>query len=241
MINPYISEVSLFAFKFAPEGWVKCEGELISVTEFSQLFAVIGKQYGGDGIATFGLPKLPSFWEDYFYCMSAFGLSPTIARATLPAETTILPVVPPPGWVQAAGQLLPIAQNQALFQILGTKFGGDGTATFGVPDMYNVAPFNEPGDFGYLTYFIATLGSTDQGFMGEVKIFPSTVSLAGWLPCDGRTMSIQQDTALFTLLGTEFGGDGKTTFALPKLQVPYPDTLPMTYYICVDGVYPGRP
>jgi microcystin-dependent protein len=55
-------------------------------------------------------------------------------------------------------------------------------------------------------------------FVAEIRIFPFNFAPVGWALCNGQTMPINQNTALFSLLGTTFGGDGKTTFALPNLQ-----------------------
>lgn len=55
-------------------------------------------------------------------------------------------------------------------------------------------------------------------FIGEIKIFTGNFAPYGWAFCNGQTMNITQNTALFSLLGTMYGGDGKTTFALPNLQ-----------------------
>jgi microcystin-dependent protein len=55
-------------------------------------------------------------------------------------------------------------------------------------------------------------------FVAEVRIFPFTFAPTGWAFCNGQIMAISQNTALFALLGTVYGGDGKTTFALPDLQ-----------------------
>ena len=55
-------------------------------------------------------------------------------------------------------------------------------------------------------------------FVAEIRIFPFQFAPKGWALCDGQLMSISQNTALFALLGTTYGGDGKSTFALPNLQ-----------------------
>jgi microcystin-dependent protein len=55
-------------------------------------------------------------------------------------------------------------------------------------------------------------------FLGEIRAFPFNFPPKGWAFCDGQLMPISQYTALFSLLGTQFGGDGKSTFALPNLQ-----------------------
>lgn len=55
-------------------------------------------------------------------------------------------------------------------------------------------------------------------FVAEIRIFPFNFPPKGWAFCDGQLMPISQNTALFSLLGTVYGGDGKSTFALPDLQ-----------------------
>src|SRR5688500_19354876 len=58
---------------------------------------------------------------------------------------------------------------------------------------------------------------SDQ-FVAEIRIFPFNFPPSGWAFCDGQLMPISQNTALFSLLGTTYGGDGKSTFALPDMQ-----------------------
>src|SRR5580765_3470890 len=58
---------------------------------------------------------------------------------------------------------------------------------------------------------------SDQ-FVAEIRIFPFNFAPTGWSFCDGQLMPISQNTALFSLLGTTYGGDGRSTFALPNLQ-----------------------
>src|SRR6187200_734747 len=55
-------------------------------------------------------------------------------------------------------------------------------------------------------------------FVAEIRIFPFNFAPTGWAFCDGQLLPISQNTALFSLLGTTYGGDGKSTFALPDLQ-----------------------
>ncbi|MBK7427710.1 MAG: phage tail protein [Saprospiraceae bacterium] len=55
-------------------------------------------------------------------------------------------------------------------------------------------------------------------FVAEIRIFPFNFPPPGWAFCDGQLMPISQNTALFSLLGTTYGGDGKSTFALPDMQ-----------------------
>ncbi|HJP66163.1 MAG TPA: tail fiber protein [Actinomycetota bacterium] len=75
---------------------------------------------------------------------------------------------------------------------------------------------------------------TIEAYLGEVRIFGGDRIPAGWAKCEGQVMSITEHTALFAVLGTKFGGDGTTTFALPDLR----DRTP-THMIAVEGVFPG--
>jgi microcystin-dependent protein len=55
-------------------------------------------------------------------------------------------------------------------------------------------------------------------FVAEIRIFPFNFAPKGWAWCNGQLMPISQNTALFSLLGTTYGGDGKSTFALPDIE-----------------------
>jgi microcystin-dependent protein len=55
-------------------------------------------------------------------------------------------------------------------------------------------------------------------FVAEIRVFPFNFAPRGWAFCDGQLLPISQNTALFSLLGTTYGGDAKVTFALPNLQ-----------------------
>jgi microcystin-dependent protein len=55
-------------------------------------------------------------------------------------------------------------------------------------------------------------------FVAEIRIFPFNFAPKGWAFCNGQLLPISQNTALFSLLGTTYGGDGKTNFSLPNLQ-----------------------
>lgn len=68
-----------------------------------------------------------------------------------------------------------------------------------------------------------------EPFLGEIKLFAGNFAIRGFAFCDGQLLPISQNTALFSLLGTTFGGDGRTTFGLPDLRgrVPmHPGTGP---------------
>lgn len=55
-LEPYLGEISIVSFNFAPRGWALCNGQLIAIQQNPALFSILGTTYGGDGIRTFGLP-----------------------------------------------------------------------------------------------------------------------------------------------------------------------------------------
>ena len=61
-----------------------------------------------------------------------------------------------------------------------------------------------------------------DAFLGEIRIFGGGYAPTGWAHCNGQLLPLSQNTALFALLGTFYGGDGKSTFALPDLQERVP-------------------
>jgi microcystin-dependent protein len=64
--------------------------------------------------------------------------------------------------------------------------------------------------------------NAQNNFLGEIKMFAGNFAPVGWALCDGSLLSINQNTALFSLLGTTYGGNGTTTFALPDLRGRFP-------------------
>ena len=58
MAEPFLGEIRLLSFDFAPKGWAQCSGQLLPIAQNSALFSLLGTIYGGDGRTTFGLPDL---------------------------------------------------------------------------------------------------------------------------------------------------------------------------------------
>lgn len=100
-----------------------------------------------------------------------------------------------------------------------------------------------------------------EGFIGEIRLFGGSFAPRYWTWCDGRLLSIVEYQALFTILGTTYGGDGTSNFALPDLigavvvgagtSTPGTagtaggagggvSTLAMNYIICIEGLFPSR-
>ena len=81
-----------------------------------------------------------------------------------------------------------------------------------------------------------------EEYLGDIKLFAGTYSPQYYMYCDGQTLSIQQYTVLFSILGTQYGGDGRVTFCLPNLnKCPILQGTSLKYIICTQGLYPARP
>jgi len=58
MADPFVAEIRIFPFQFAPKGWAFCAGQLLPISQNTALFSLLGTTYGGDGKSTFGLPNM---------------------------------------------------------------------------------------------------------------------------------------------------------------------------------------
>lgn len=58
MTDQFVAEIRIFPFNFAPKGWAQCNGQLLPISQNTALFSLLGTNYGGNGISTFGLPNL---------------------------------------------------------------------------------------------------------------------------------------------------------------------------------------
>jgi microcystin-dependent protein len=75
-------------------------------------------------------------------------------------------------------------------------------------------------------------------FIGQIALFPYTFTPNGWMPCEGQIIRIAENSALFSALGTQFGGDGRTTFALPDYRSLAPANS--RYFLSITGEFPQR-
>jgi microcystin-dependent protein len=94
--QPYIGEIRLFAFNFAPAGWAVCDGSLYSIADNQALFALLGTTFGGDGQQTFGLPDLRGRVPIHRSAQHALGQwggaeSATLQTANLPPHVHTVP------------------------------------------------------------------------------------------------------------------------------------------------------
>lgn len=211
----FIGQVSAFAGNFAPNGTFACEGQLLSIADYSALFAILGTTYGGDGQSTFALPDLRGRTPVHTGNLAGNNVSlgqvfgaeqSSITTANLPVEmggsaTPISNYGPSLGitFLVALSGFFP-SRNQAE---LKTSAAGPGVVYADTIDAAPDVVYTQAGDPPYI---------------GEIIMFAGNFVPSGYARADGQLLPINQNQALFALYGTQFGGNGVTTFALPNLQ-----------------------
>lgn len=199
--NDFIGEVRLFATATAPAGWLPLDGRLLSIIQNQSLFSLLGTNFGGDGRTSFALPNLEG------RVPIGSGNGPGLA-------SRIIGTYSGSDSVTLTGSNLPPHTH-------GTFAGATGSTGSGT-EMTNMQPWLA------LTPIIALQGvypsdgagpsATTDPYLGEIKWFAGNFAPAGWAKLDGQLLSIAQNTALFSLIGTTYGGDGQSTFGLPDLR-----------------------
>ena len=190
--DAYLGFFRTYAGVYAPEAGddvALANGNLLAISSNEALFSLLGTTYGGDGRTTFALPDLDG--RTAVGPGIGPGLSPVIRGQNIGAPTAVI------------GQ-----------QNLPPSTGG----------TYQSFNEDEPG-LG-MNYVISMQGlypsrgggGTASHTIGEVSLFGGNFAPRGYAFCQGQLLPIAQWSALFSVLGTTYGGDGRTTFALPDLR-----------------------
>src|SRR6185503_4216533 len=90
MPQPFLSEIKLVSFNFAPQGWAFCDGQLLPIAQNQALFSLLGTYYGGNGVTTFALPDLRGRLPMHTGSGPGPGLSPRSLGETGGTETVTL-------------------------------------------------------------------------------------------------------------------------------------------------------
>lgn len=122
MTNPFLGEVRMFGFGFAPKNWAMCNGQLLSIQQNTALFSLLGTTYGGNGVNNFALPNLQSRVPMHrsnngTYVQGGVGGSEqvTITNATMPAHLHSLVGTQTTGDAAVAASTLGTSPNTADF------------------------------------------------------------------------------------------------------------------------------
>ena len=148
---------------------------------------------------------------------------------------------PPQGWAQCNGQTLPINQNQALFSLLGTYYGGDGVRTFGLPDLRGRVPIGTQGSYvmgqvgGEATHTLALAEQPMHShYVQGTTTAPDAPAPVGNFLAPVTTM-YGPATSLTPVVVTSIGNGGGSQ--AHEIMQPY---LTIEYCIALIGVYPSR-
>jgi len=120
MSSPYVGEIRMFGGNFAPVGWMFCEGQLLSIAQYTVLFQLIGTYYGGDGVSTFALPdlrgRIPVHADAGAYVVGQAGGVEAVALDvnTMPAHSHPFTTTTGPGRDTPAGNVLASPANGTL-------------------------------------------------------------------------------------------------------------------------------
>jgi microcystin-dependent protein len=227
----YVGEIRMFGGNFAPVGWMFCNGQILSISQYEALYALIGTTYGGDGNSTFALPNLQSRVPMHSGNGATLGERGGVEEVTLttnqiPAHSHAFGVSSkfgstntPEGTVLARSTL-----NQFTDSAEATATTGTLGSTGGSQLHTNMQPYLA------INYIICVNGiypnieggMYDEPYIGEIRWVAFNFAPAGWQLCNGQTLALAQNQALFALVGTFYGGNGTSTFALPNLQSRIP-------------------
>ena len=122
MADPFVAEIRIFGFNFAPTGWAQCNGQIMPISQNTALFSLLGTTYGGDGKSTFALPNLEG--NAPMHPGQGPGLSlhdlgetagsetVTLLQTEIPAHNHLVQAFPNPGNVNTADPTLALARSK---------------------------------------------------------------------------------------------------------------------------------
>lgn len=192
--DPFAGQVSLYAGSAIPSGWLAAQGQILPIAQFSTLYNLIGTTYGGDGINTFALPD--------FRGRTAIGASDDIPAGTMIGDPSV---------ILSGAQMPTHDHNAAGFDVLPA--GGSQPFDNMQPSLALYFLIRDEGIFPTSDAIVG-----EFSFISEIVMSASATIPTGWLRAEGQMLAISQHDALFTLIGTTYGGDGINTFALPDMR-----------------------
>ncbi len=161
----------------------------------------------------------------------------------------------PNGWALCNGQLMPISQNSALFSLLGTTYGGDGRATFALPNLQGSIPVH-PGQVpGSENRFLGEQAGSPSVTLTTIEMpvhthpLKATAALGTSTKPDGRSIAVPRYGRVTENWFAQPGGAGQATMdftAASQAGAGYPHNnlppyLALTFVIALQGVFPQRP
>lgn len=164
---------------------------------------------------------------------------------------------PPRGWQLCNGQLLAISQNQALFSLLGTTYGGNGTTTFALPDLRSRMPKHFGQGPGLANYFLGSSGGTENVALAanQMPLHTHTATTTAAQPCNGGAGDSDSPVGKFPAAhetATIYSTANNATFGAPTVSTtinlaggsqPHsnlPPYLVLNFCMAIQGIFPSR-
>lgn len=234
--TPMLGEIRVFAGNYAPSGWALCNGQMMSVSNYQALYSILGTSYGGNGSSTFALPNLcgrvpmgagqGSGLSNYALGSTGGSSTITYTVANLPAHSHTITIN---GSADAANSdtpkgALPATTGSNSYATSANGSMASGTLSVTVGADGGNAPQNNMQPYLGLSYIIALQGiyqGADQPYLGEIRLYAGSIIPDGWHACDGSSIQTMQNQALYSLIGTTYGGTS-TAFCLPDLRSRVP-------------------
>jgi microcystin-dependent protein len=159
----------------------------------------------------------------------------------------------PRGWSFCYGQLLPINQNQALFSLLGTTFGGNGQTTFALPDLRGRVAIGTGTPPGGTMVQLGQIGGTEAVTLGANHMPAHTHPVSSTLPVSsetgrmsspvGNVLAVSPDEIYVPAASATASAQVSTTVGSAGENQPFSIMQPylgLNYIICIQGIYPTR-
>lgn len=223
MIN-LLGAITRYGFTFDPEGWVLCDGRSLSISEYPELFDLIKTKYGGDGTSHFCVPKLLEFTKPEPIDLNNVYQEP---------EVTLIDG----HFFQMDGELMDLEEWGMTIDEVNAEIR-ERNAQRLIPD--------KPQPIIYASYYICVKGthpsnySNDEMYLGMLQAFAFDMQPKHFLKCEGQSLKIIDNQALYSLIGNTFGGDGRLTFALPDFRGAKVAGVSVSYCIATAGQYLPR-
>jgi len=240
---PYIGQIAIFGFNYAPAGWAPCQGQMLAIGQNPQLFSIIGNRFGGNGQVTFALPNLEGVpvgagqgpgLSDYALGQAGGEMTVTLTPQQMPNHNHPFNAVnsqatsATPEGNQLARAWRALEHTDAVVNFYSNHPGNTPLALNAIGASGSGQPHNNLQPYLAVNFCIATAGvmpspegapaPVRQAYCGELAICAFGNAPAGWALCDGQLLRVPQNQELYSLLGPMYGGDGIRNFALPDLR-----------------------
>jgi len=229
---PFLGEIRWVGYTFAPQGWAQCNGQILPIIGNEDLHSILGTTYGGDGTTNFALPdmrgRMPMHDNDSVGLKDGLE-SVTLSVNEIPSHTHQLrgTTASGDGSGEPSGRLLatgthPYSQRIYQSNTLDINMGSQAIMNTGGQPHTNMPPFLTLNCIIAIAGISPPTSGNADAFLGEIRWFGGDFAPSGYRICNDDLLPISSNTALFSLLGTNYGGDGRTTFGIPDLDERIP-------------------